>query len=909
MEFTEIFIWKDKIVLKTKEQFLDARHAQEALRRSHFQLYKFGRWNIKFNGFLIKLSIQNLQLVMSQIPQAAHLYLSPGAQFLYKKKEEMDKILRKVGKVKNYSMSELPQYEYKLPPLGEYQHRGVAYLVNNPKAPLFADCGCLSWDSLVRITTAKCSRKVTLEKAYNTFHGRPSKDKTRKRVGLLKRLIADMYIRSFDGEIIRLHKINDIIMSGIKDTTTLTLEDGKSIRTTIDHEIMTMRGWIELGNLTMDDLVMVDNLSKHQKTEKEVVSKKTPDIRRAVGSYHPFARKQLSHQGKSHSYLIEIHRLVYEAHVNGLEIEEFIRITREDPNICKTLVFVDIQTHCVHHKSKDHYDNSIDNLEILTIEEHGRLHNLGNEGYAKFKHGIPEFSKVHSIKHHGMEMTYDIRCDEPYRNFVANGIVVHNCGKTFMVVASADVLAKKGVIQNGKTLICAKLNTIESTWVEDTKKFSNLSIGVLWAPTHKKNRRELIFDTLNSDYDMFVINHDGVRLFEDQLATKCFERVVVDESTILKSFKGESNQIKSGAFGKALMNVSRNAKYRVIMSGTPASNGPADLWGQYHFLDESGIILDPNNADFMERYYDVVDLRKKVDRLEKDEFGNVKYDNKGVPLEKTLKLGDPHNYVPKAGAIEAISNLTMPLAYRLKLRDVLPSLPERTIMFRSIEMSEEQRKYYKAMDKTLKVEIDEARIVVNLAITSLMKLRQITGGFIIDMQEKAHAIPSNPKLDELDSLLNEEINHKEKVIIYCQYRWEIETIEERYKSHGVVTVYGGNSGEKNIKNINRFINDPSIRLNVMHPKSAAHGITLVVAHYMIFYSISHSAEDNYQAIRRIERPGQKHPMFFYYLLCRKTIDTDIYDIIDVKDLDQEKLLSHDYQLKLEEKLINKWRTQ
>src|SRR5690606_27648766 len=113
-------------------------------------------------------------------------------------------------------------------------------------------------------------------------------------------------------------------------------------------------------------------------------------------------------------------------------------------------------------------------------------------------------------------------------------------------------------------------------------------------------------------------------------------------------------------------------------------------------------------------------------------------------------------------------------------------------------------------------------------------------------------------------------------------------------------------------NIKKFRQDPKTRLIVLHPKSAAHGITFTMAHYMVFYSFSHSAENNYQCIKRIERTGQKNAMFVYYLACNKSIERDILNVIRVKDELQRKLIDPDIlnlvnQSDIDAKLLEAWK--
>jgi SNF2 family DNA or RNA helicase len=457
-------------------------------------------------------------------------------------------------------------------------------------------------------------------------------------------------------------------------------------------------------------------------------------------------------------------------------------------------------------------------------------------------------------------------------------------GKTFCALVSTELQIKNGIIARGKTLITGKLATLRTAWLADCKKFTNLSATVLWEPQSSK-RRAKILKKMEEPSDIFIINHEGVIGFEEELIAMNFQKVIVDESTILKGFHGMYEKIKGGRFGRSLMRVSRNAKWRVVMSGTPAPNGPQDLWGQMYFLSPDGLILDPSFNDFRVTYMNEIYFGKPVPGRERE---------------------TPKTWVIKKEAIDQLSSIIEPLAYRVKIRDHLHDLPEKTIIPRKISMGKKQEEHYEAMKVSLATTIDDIMIAASVKLTQLMKLRQITGGFIIDYKEKPHPLEDNPKLDMLDSLVNDEIDQEHKIIIYAQYRWEIETISERYKDYGCVTVYGGNDGEQNLYNLEQFIANPKIRIIVLHPKSAAHGITLTMAHYMIFYSLSYSAEENYQAIKRIERAGQKHPMFIYYLICKAkddSIDEVMYSVLARKDLNQSKLIDQD---NLDLELLREW---
>jgi hypothetical protein len=890
----QVIVYKDKFLLDwdgvlPPQTPSNAVHEPEDVPYMWRYLRGFARYSKRSGKYVLNLSTQNLHRLMLQFRGNLDFRNAEGDPAYRRMLQEAEKIKKYQDiayKCKNAPFEKLPQYDYKIPPLGEWQHREVVYLVNMPVAPLFADCGCLSGETIIRVNRRGKSFKTRLDALYKSFHR-----KNRK---------SEIKVRSLCDEIIQLNEVVDVKQSGVKLVYKLSLKDGKSVKVTGDHLIMTDDGWVQARHLHVGSRVMVDNLSRHQKSKTKKKKKRTSDKRVAVGKYHPFARKQLSHKGRSHSFLIEIHRAVYEAHINGMALEEFIDATHSKDS--RSLNFIDPKRYAIHHIDGDHFNNDPINLVHMDHREHFSHH---TNGYRNFGHGKPEFSEVVCILSLGKEMTYDICCKPPHHNFVANGMVVHNSGKTFAVLTSTEQQIKKGVLKRGKTLVAAKLATLETGWLEDAEKFTDLKVQILWeASSYKK--KEKICSKMQEPADIYVINHDGLRVYEEQLTAMNFEKVVVDESTILKGFRGMDPRTKGGAFGKALHRVSHNAKYRVIMSGTPSPNGPVDLWGQFAFLDPTGILLEPNFRDFETEYYEAIDLRPSHMRYQTNPDGSVRLDVNGKKISKPMGPKTPRKMVPKKGAPEAINQLIHPISYRVKLRDHVEDFPELTIMKRFIQMSPAQKKHYKDMKEKLKVEINDERITVPIALAKLMKLRQITGGFIIDNEEKAHEIETAPKLLELQSLVQEEIAPDEKIVVYAQYRWEIEEITKRYKDRGCVSVYGGNNSRKNLDNIKAFREDPEVRMIVLHPKSAAHGITFTMARYMIFYSISHSAEDNYQCIKRIERAGQKNAMFVYYLLCKQSIDDEIYLILNMKDRMQERVI--DGQNDIDKQLLDQWRS-
>jgi len=277
--------------------------------------------------------------------------------------------------------------------------------------------GCLTGDAIIRTNRTELGRQYSLKYMYNALNGNP--DRIKHLRGWDKSL--PTYIRSFNDYRIKLHKIKRIVYTGKKEVFELQLGDGKRIKATRDHKFLTKDGWKELQNLTIKDSIMCDNPNTSKLYK---IRHKFHDIQICRLFYHPYAKPFIDNKPKR----IEVHRLIYEAYLNNLNFLEYIDILSNDKEKSKTLKFVNPKLYAVHHKDGNHYNNSKENLECLPKEEHQKLH--GNYLYTNFNQGIPIYVKIKDKKYVGIEDTYDIECEEPYHNFVANDIIVHNCGKT-----------------------------------------------------------------------------------------------------------------------------------------------------------------------------------------------------------------------------------------------------------------------------------------------------------------------------------------------------------------------------------------------------------------------------------------------------------------------------------------------
>jgi len=386
----------------------------------------------------------------------------------------------------------------------------------------------------------------------------------------------------------------------------------------------------------------------------------------------------------------------------------------------------------------------------------------------------------------------------------------------------------------------------------------------------EKTRENYIREQLaRTDVDVYLINHDGVRIYEKILRDYGFEWVVVDESTKIKSPRSKVSH--------AHVSISWKAKRRNILSGTPNPNGFTDLWQQFYFLDR-GLTLEPCLKDFLYEYFRPVKV------------GFVKTPGGGKEAIRYELKGEREK--------EALISRVRSVGIYLEQRDCI-DLPPRTDTKRVAYMTPEQEVAYDRMETQLVTELANSQgktvgaEAVNV-LAKIMKLRQLTSGFLLNQDEVVH-LDTNPKWEIIDDYL-EELGDK-PLIIACQFREEIEQLIERYKGFGAAAIYGDVSVAERASVIRDFQEHGGRgrhRIVILQPQAAAHGITLTAASHLIFASLDYNFEYYYQTAKRIERLGQASPIFICHVVARyqdgsETIDEDLMDVLTNKSHDRNAL--------------------
>lgn len=300
--------------------------------------------------------------------------------------------------------------------------------------------GCLAYDTVIPVHRAGKGFKNTIKHHYKKFtgNGKVTSKSWDKNIQTM--------VRSYNGEMVRLSPATNFVFSGVKMVYQLVLHNGRSLRATPEHLIMTTDGWKRLDALTGDDFVLCDTPHPRKSLSRK---KKQHDLKVCNLWYHPFARKTGDSGARGFTKSIEVHRFIYEAHINNLTHDEYKRILRTKPERAAFLEYIDPSVYHIHHKDGDHHNNSISNLECLTVAEHLKVHSP--QSISNFNQGVPVPSRVLSVVRDREVETYDITTPEN-ENFVANGIIVHNSGKTLLGLVVAANYPKAGYLVSSRQL-------------------------------------------------------------------------------------------------------------------------------------------------------------------------------------------------------------------------------------------------------------------------------------------------------------------------------------------------------------------------------------------------------------------------------------------------------------------------
>jgi SNF2 family DNA or RNA helicase len=376
---------------------------------------------------------------------------------------------------------------------------------------------------------------------------------------------------------------------------------------------------------------------------------------------------------------------------------------------------------------------------------------------------------------------------------------------------------------------------------------------VLWESTAGKSKEKELNTLFKSSYDLHILimNVEALstkkgKQFAEKFLSCHKTLMAIDESTTIKN--------PGAARTKNIIALGKNVSYKRILTGSPVTKSPLDLYTQCWFLDPW--LLDQQSYySFRTRY---------------------------ALLRKIMVSGRQIEIVVGYRNLGELSEKIKPFSHRV-LKDDCLDLPSKTYMKRTIQLTEEQNKVYKQMKEIALATLNGKMTTTHNVITQLMRLHQITCGHFKSDDGQTQKIANN-RLAELMDVLSE---MEGKAVIWAHYRYDIEVIVEaikkEYGDNSVVTYYGDTTTDDRQKAIKLIQNPESpVRFIVGTPQTGGYGITLTGASTMIYYSNGYDLEKRQQSEARIDRIGQEKPMTYIDIIAEGTVDEKIVKALRTK---------------------------
>ena len=437
---------------------------------------------------------------------------------------------------------------------------------------------------------------------------------------------------------------------------------------------------------------------------------------------------------------------------------------------------------------------------------------------------------------------------ESYAYFMEMGT-----GKTKVLIDNMSMLYDKGKI-NGALIVAPK--GVVGTWYNNelpTHLPDHIeNVTVLWQSNITKKQQEKL-ETLyeiGSALHILIMNVEalstdkGIKFAEKFLS--CHETLMaIDESTTIKNPAAKRT--------KNILSLAQNTKYRRIMTGSPVTKNPLDLFSQCYFLD-------PFHLDH-DSYYSF--------RMRYAIMKTANISGRKIQLVNGFKnLGE-------------LSDKLQPFSYRVLKEDCL-DLPDKIFIKRQIKLSPDQFKLYEQMKQEALAILKGKKSTTVNTLTQLMRLQQITCGHFTSDDGITQPIANN-RITELMNVLDET---EGKAIIWAHYQYDIteitKAISKVYGPDSIVDYYGLTPQEDRQPNIKRFQDDPKCRFIVGTPSTGGYGITLTAANTVIYYSNGYDLEKRLQSEDRAHRIGQKKSVTYVDLMADDTVDEKIVQALRKK---------------------------
>ena len=392
-------------------------------------------------------------------------------------------------------------------------------------------------------------------------------------------------------------------------------------------------------------------------------------------------------------------------------------------------------------------------------------------------------------------------------------------------------------------------NSVYRNWIQEIQKHSHGAV------IHVHKDKEVYGNTRHPERYLkwFLINVEalshksGVDKLKDILSRKnCYHLMILDESTTIKN--------RSAKRTRNICKLGKLADYRRILTGSPITKSPLDLYTQCEFLNPA-LLGFSSYFTFRARY----------------------------AVMQQIEMGGRQMLFPKYYTnLDELTQKLKGFSFRVKKKDCL-DLPDKLYTTRTVSLSVKQAEVYNRLKKFAYAVINDDEVSFQNKLTEILRLHQVANGFVNADDGSVQVFDDCPKMKELMTILEESDG---KFIIWANYVQNLKTIisklKEKYGDNSVVSIFGEVSTKDRQEAVSRFQNDSSCRFFVGNPSTGGYGLTLTSASYVVYFSNSYNLEVREQSEDRAHRIGQDKNVTYIDLLAENTIDEFIVTSLDKK---------------------------
>ena len=419
-------------------------------------------------------------------------------------------------------------------------------------------------------------------------------------------------------------------------------------------------------------------------------------------------------------------------------------------------------------------------------------------------------------------------------------------GKTKVLIDNMSMLYDKGKI-DGALIIAPK--GVVKTWYEQElpahlpNHIENVTI--LWQSNITKSQQEKLDSLFEIDTALHILVMN-VEAFSTDKGVKFAAKFLNSHKTLMAVDESTTVKTPTAKRTKNIIDLGRAAKYKRILTGSPVTKNPLDLYSQCEFLD-------PYLLDFSSYYA---------------------FRNRYAEMKTMHIRGRSIQVVNEFKNLGELSDTIQNFSYRVLKEDCL-DLPDKIFTKRHIALTPDQFKVYQQMKKQAIAVLNGKVTSTMTVLTQLMRLHQITCGHFTADDGTTQLLPNN-RITELMNILEET---EGKAIIWANYQRDvnqiIQHIVKEYGQGSVVDYYGLTPQDERQENIKKFQNGDECRFLVGTTQTGGYGITLTKANTVIYYSNGYDLEKRLQSEDRAHRIGQKKAVTYIDIICEDTVDEKI----------------------------------